>query len=186
MDKLRKWVEGLLNPIAIFLLKIRISPNILTIMGFFFAFLSSIYIYFGNTFLGGILILVSGFFDVMDGFLARVGGLSSKLGGFLDSVFDRFSDALIFSSIIYSGMCDLLIGLYVLVGSFLISYIRCKGECLNVYLAGVGLAERSERLLIVSIGLLLNEVQISLYILSILVTFTIIERFYRVVKFIGD
>jgi len=129
--------------------------------------------------------LFSGFFDVMDGLLARTAHLTSRLGEFLDSVFDRFSDALIFSSIVYSGMCDLLTGLLVLVGGFLVSYIRCKGECLGVHLAGVGLAERSERLLIISIGLLLNEVQLSIYLLSILIIFTIIERFYRVVKAIG-
>ncbi|MCS7096910.1 MAG: archaetidylinositol phosphate synthase [Candidatus Methanomethylicia archaeon] len=186
MDKLRIFVEKIFYPLALIFINLGVPPNIITVIGFLTALSSSIQILFGNQFFGGILILISGFFDIMDGFVARISGLTSKLGGFLDSVLDRFSDAFIFSSIIYSGICELNIGLIVLIGSFMVSYIRCKGECLGVSLAGVGLAERSERLIIISLGLILNMVYISMYLLCPLIIFTIVERFYRILKILGD
>jgi len=184
LERLRVFLEGFLRPFASFMIRLHISPNMLTFLGLLFALCSSIQIIFGNAIYGGILILISGFFDVMDGFVARMTGSSSSLGEFLDSVFDRFSDALIISSVILSGMCDLPLGLLVLVGGFMISYIRCKGECFGLRLAGVGLAERSERLIIISAGLIFGVIQLSIYLLSTLVIVTVVERFYRVVRFL--
>ncbi|MCR6691156.1 MAG: archaetidylinositol phosphate synthase [archaeon YNP-LCB-003-016] len=184
LDRLRAFLNGFLHPLASLMIRLHISPNMLTLLALLLAVCSSIQILYGNHVYGGLLILASGFFDVMDGFVARMTGSASSLGEFLDSVFDRFSDALIFSSIILSGMCDLISGLLVLVGGFMISYIRCKGELLGIRLAGVGLAERSERLIIISAGLIFGVVQLSIYLLSVLVIITVAERFYRVVRFL--
>jgi len=182
LDRLRVFLSGFLRPLASLMIRLHISPNMLTLLGFIFALFSSIQIFFGNNIYGGILILVSGFFDVMDGFVARMTGSTSSLGEFLDSVLDRFSDAAILSSLILSGMCSLPSGLFVLVGGFMVSYIRCKGELFGIRLAGVGLAERSERLIIISAGLIFGFVQLSIYLLSVLVMITVAERFYRVVR----
>ena len=184
LDRLRVFLSGFLRPLASLMIRLHISPNMLTLLGFIFALFSSIQIFFGNNIYGGILILVSGFFDVMDGFVARMTGSTSSLGEFLDSVLDRFSDAAILSSLILSGMCNLPSGLFVLVGGFMVSYIRCKGELLGIRLAGVGLAERSERLIIISAGLIFGFVQLSIYLLSVLVMITVAERFYRVIRFL--
>lgn len=177
-------MEGFINPLGMLFVKFHVSPNILTLISFLLALISSIQIFFGNIVMGGLIFLISGFIDVLDGFVARLGGSVSKLGGFLDSVLDRFSDAIILSSIIYSGLCDLGFGLFVLVGGFMVSYIRCRGEFFGVSLAGVGFAERSERIIILSLGLMLDQIQLSMYILSFLIALTIIERLYNVIKFL--
>ncbi|MBS7651944.1 CDP-alcohol phosphatidyltransferase family protein [Candidatus Bathyarchaeota archaeon] len=103
-----------------------------------------------------VTLLLSGLFDSIDGVLARMTGRSSILGGFLDSLSDRYSDAMVLGAITASGLCSLSWGLAALVGSMMVSYARSRAEASGVDMRAVGLAERAERILILSTATLLS------------------------------
>jgi archaetidylinositol phosphate synthase len=92
------------------------------------------------------LLLISGLIDAIDGVLARKIGATTMFGGFFDSVSDRYSDAVVLSSIILAGLCHPAWGLAAIVGSLMVSYARSRAEATGVKMAAVGLAERAERM----------------------------------------
>jgi archaetidylinositol phosphate synthase len=98
-----------------------------------------------------VMILFSGFLDAIDGVLARNTGKVSRFGGFLDSVSDRYSDAIYISGIIIGGLCTSVVGLAALVGALMVSYTRSRAEAEGVQMAGVGFAERAERMLFLAL-----------------------------------
>ena len=128
-----------------------------------------------------LLLLASGFCDALDGALARLYGETSAVGGFLDSLLDRYVDASIFSGIILGGLCDQLWGLLALVGSLLTSYARARSEAAQVPMETVGVVERAERLLIVAVASLLTIVwrealRWTVIILALVTNFTVLQR----------
>ncbi len=101
--------------------------------------------------IGGALLLISGFFDIVDGSVARVTKQTSKRGAFLDSSFDKIAEVIIFAGIVYGQLADAfwcIIGVGI---SILVSYTRARAESLGIELKGVGIGERAERLLIIAI-----------------------------------
>ena len=176
LDRLRRYVSRFIVPVAKIFLSLGFSPNLVSVLGLLFAFLASYLLFLGRSSLAALFILVSGFFDVLDGAVARVGGLVSGFGGFFDSVLDRLSDASLFFALIYFHLCGLGWGLLALIGSLLVSYVRAKGELLGVRLAGVGVAERSERLLILSFGLFFGLVDWAVMLIVFLTFLTVFIR----------
>lgn len=100
---------------------------------------------------GGILLLVSGFFDVVDGAVARVTGRTSKKGAFLDSAFDKIAEVAIFTGIALGGLANPFWVVVALGLSLLVSYTRARAESLGVELKGIGIGERAERMFILAI-----------------------------------
>lgn len=103
------------------------------------------------TVVGGILLLISGFFDIVDGSVARVTKQTSKKGAFLDSSFDKISEVVIFAGIAFGHLADPLWCLIALGISILVSYTRARAESLGVELKGIGIGERAERMLLLAI-----------------------------------
>ncbi|HXV46694.1 MAG TPA: CDP-alcohol phosphatidyltransferase family protein [Nitrososphaera sp.] len=101
--------------------------------------------------IGGVLLLISGFFDIVDGSVARVTKRTSKKGAFLDSSFDKISEVVIFAGIALGGLADAFWCLAALGISILVSYTRARAESLGVELKGIGIGERAERMLIIAI-----------------------------------
>lgn len=101
--------------------------------------------------IGGVLLLISGFFDIVDGSVARITKQTSKKGAFLDSSFDKISEMVIFAGIAFGGLADPLWCLIALGISILVSYTRARAESLGVELKGIGVGERAERMLILAI-----------------------------------
>jgi archaetidylinositol phosphate synthase len=101
--------------------------------------------------IGGVLLLISGFFDIVDGSVARVTKQTSKKGAFLDSSFDKISEVVIFAGIAFGGLADPFWCLVALGISILVSYTRARAESLGVELKGIGIGERAERMLILAI-----------------------------------
>ena len=101
--------------------------------------------------IGSVLLLISGFFDIVDGSVARVTKQASKKGAFLDSSFDKISEVVIFAGIALGGLADPLWCLVALGISILVSYTRARAESLGVELKGIGIGERAERMLILAI-----------------------------------
>jgi archaetidylinositol phosphate synthase len=100
---------------------------------------------------GGVLLLISGFFDIVDGSVASVTKQASKKGAFLDSSFDKISEVVIFGGIALGGLVPTFWCLIALGLSLLVSYTRARAELLGVELKGIGLGERAERMLILAI-----------------------------------
>ncbi len=145
-------VTGIVKPLG----GLGITPNHLTILGMALAGVTA-YMYtrvLGDRkyllYAAGMFI-VSGFIDAIDGVLARSTGKVTRFGGFLDSVADRYSDAIVYSGIIAADLCDLWVGLLALFGSMLVSYTRARAEMEGVNMAGIGIAERAERMIFLAL-----------------------------------
>jgi len=126
-----------------------------------------------------LLLLIGGFFDIVDGSVARTTKRMSLKGSFLDSTGDRISESVIFIGIAVGNLADPIWCMIALSLSFLVSYVRAKAESLGVDLAGLGVGERAERLLILAIvGLVpvANAIQWGVLLVSIVAGYTAIHR----------
>jgi archaetidylinositol phosphate synthase len=173
-----------------------LSPTFWSMIAFAFAILSSIFfglsnflseqgIVFASQIFASIMLLISGFFDIVDGSVARVSKRSTSRGAFLDSNFDKISEALIFIGIAIGGLSSPILAMIALSTSILVSYIRARAESLGIELKGVGIGERAERLLILSICGFIpisGSIQWGIIIIIILSSFSFIQRFWFVLK----
>lgn len=141
--------------------------------------------------IGGALLLISGFFDIVDGSVARVTKQASKKGAFLDSSFDKISEVVIFAGIAFGNLANPFWCLVALGMSLLVSYTRARAESLGVELKGVGIGERAERMLILAIigmiplGLAADGqsgMQWAVIIVSIVAGITLVQRIAATAK----
>ncbi|MGC8596144.1 MAG: CDP-alcohol phosphatidyltransferase family protein [Candidatus Kryptoniota bacterium] len=158
------WIEmgfkRLIDPLARFLGQRNANPNWLTTLGFVLSGFCGYEIANGQLVLGGVLVLVAGLFDTIDGAVARKTGRVTRFGALYDSTMDRYSEVTVFFGIgfyliehhfyLTSVMAVFAIG-----GSIMVSYVRARAEGLG-FKANVGLARRQERVVILGLGLLLN------------------------------
>ncbi len=134
---------------------------------------------------GGVLLLVSGFFDMVDGAVARVTKQASKKGAFLDSSFDKIAEVVIFVGIAFGGLANPVWTMVALGMSLLVSYTRARAESLQVELKGVGIGERAERMIILAIiGMLPfpDAMNWAVIIVSIVAGITLIQRIAATAK----
>jgi len=183
-DRTREAFQRILDPITGVLMRTPITPNALTIMGAVVNALIGVLVAAGNLTLGGVVWLMSGLFDSLDGALARRIGVTSKFGAFLDSTLDRYSEAFVLLGLlIYTGDRGLVLEqrlvFATLVGSLLISYTRARAEGLGID-CKVGLLTRLERFLILSFMLILQQVTPGLIVLATLTHVTVIQRVLHV------
>jgi archaetidylinositol phosphate synthase len=185
LNKLRPRVKRFTDPLA---QKIRIDPNIITIIGLLVSVLAAYQFSQQDLLGGGLLILLSGFFDVIDGAVARNHSRQTTFGGILDSTADRFSDAFIIIGIILGGYVDLIWGVLALLASFSVSYVRARAEVDGVP-CDVGVAERAERLMILMVGAFLSYflqidfiMTLAVYVVLVLGYFTVAQRLYHSYK----
>lgn len=165
-----------------------LSPNFWTCVGLAFAFASAIIYGLNIEFaliIGSILLLVSGFFDIVDGQVARVTKKTSKKGGFLDSIFDKVAEVAIFLGILIGGFAEPYLVFLAITLSLLVSYARSRGESLGVNLQGVGIGERAERLLVIAvlgiIGGIISEIKLIEYAVMIVIIIAGITFIQRVI-----
>ena len=169
------------NPVIGILSKSGIKPDALTFTGLAINIGAAYVIATGHFLLGGILILVAGLFDLLDGALARFAKKTTKFGAILDSTVDRISEAAIFCGLLVwyvwhmPDRLEILLIFAVLIGSFLVSYIRARAEGLGLE-CKVGLFTRAERVIVLAVGLLVNQVVIALWILVGFVYITVVQR----------
>lgn len=148
--------EPLLNRIARFLAARNFTPHQLTLAGAGLNFIAG-WVYSGGIFfLGGLLVLIGGLGDLLDGPLARLTGKAGPFGAFLDSTVDRYSDFFLFGGIAYSFAREeawgwFLISLGILLGTFVTSYAKARSESL-IPSCSVGFLERAERVLLLALG----------------------------------
>ncbi|MEM2197532.1 MAG: CDP-alcohol phosphatidyltransferase family protein [Nitrososphaerota archaeon] len=187
--------RGLINRLAgrvvIFLVRRGVSPLHLTYGAFILSIASSIlYALTGLSILfpvfGGVVWLASGFFDAIDGEVARLSSKTSRLGAYVDSILDKAAEAVVCLGLLLSGLVDDLAVLVFCVSSLLVSYSRARAEGVGVSLAGVGIAERAERIILVSAASLITPfypsiLNIALYLGATLASITVVWRTIYVV-----
>ena len=205
----RTRVRHLGEPVALFFGRIGLTPNALTLLGFLITVAGAALAAAGLWLAAGIIVFLGGAFDMFDGALARATGRASKVGAFLDSVFDRWGESVVYIGIVIgclNASFPLGAGLAAAAMSeaFLVSYARARAEGLGLStgsgMAAVGLAPREVRLVILSLGLLLGGLAggvqatattsssgaqvlaIALALIAILATVTVIQRIIHVTQ----
>lgn len=197
LNKLRNLLEPTLTRIGEGFASTGLSANFWTGLGLAISILAAI-VYASNAFLvfdwtpwnfaavvGGVFLLISGFFDIIDGSVARITKQMSKKGAFLDSVFDKISEVIIFGGIALGQLADSFWCLVALGLSLLVSYTRARAESLGAKLKGVGIGERAERLLLIAIiGMIpvREAMQWAMIIVSIIAGITIAQRVATTVR----
>ncbi|MBD3206890.1 CDP-alcohol phosphatidyltransferase family protein [Candidatus Bathyarchaeota archaeon] len=185
-SNLKKHFESMFKTLVIPLGKIGIKPNHLTVLGLITALVTAWFYsnHVNNSLMlvfAGIMILVSGLLDALDGILARSTDQVTSFGGFFDSVIDRYSDLVIISGIIIGKLIHPVIGLAALIGSVMVSYTRSRAEAEGVSMSGVGFAERAERMIFLSFSSIvsffwIDALKWGIILLTLLSNFTVIQR----------
>ena len=178
------------EPVVTVLVKTHLTPNAVTCLGLLITIAAAVLISLNHAFAAGFVVLFAGLFDMLDGALARRTNKVTKFGGVLDSTLDRVSEAavLIGIAVLYANRHSTwgvaLAGI-TLISSQLVSYIRAKAEALNIN-CEIGIFTRPERVVILSIGLLLsrfnNVLLIALAIIAVLSFVTAGQRLFFVWK----
>lgn len=182
----RVWVKAVMEPPARVLVRMNVSPDAITLIGTLGTSAVALWLVpQGKFWQAVVLALVFAFADSLDGTMARLAGRSSPFGAFLDSTMDRITDAAAFVAVAwyYVNQDDHLwagITLLALVGGFLVSYARARAEGLGMR-ANVGVAERTERLVILALGLLLADLwlpalAIAVSLVALLSWITVVQR----------
>ena len=179
-EQMRSRFKGILDPIAGFLNNLGLMPNTITILGLLGNTVGAILLVQGKMTIGGILILLMGPVDALDGTMARLRGESSAFGAFVDSVTDRYSELVIFAGLLIHYLLGgdwFLAGLtYVAAsGSVLVSYVRARAQSLG-YETKVGVLTRMERYLVLAPSLVINLPVIGLWIIAVLANVTAFQR----------
>jgi CDP-diacylglycerol--glycerol-3-phosphate 3-phosphatidyltransferase len=155
-------------------------------MGFFATLIASVFILKEFWLAAGLMIILSGLFDLFDGVVARKLGKVTAFGGFLDSVLDRYSDLLLLMALLIhylrkENLALVILTFLVAIGTALIPYVRAKAESIQIP-CDVGLMERAERIILLSAGALFQWMEPILWTLAILTHFTVLQRIYYVWK----
>ena len=172
------------EPVVRLLARTAITPSTITWFGFLLALGAAALIITGHPFAAGLMVLIAGFFDILDGALARYTNRATRFGAILDSTVDRLSEAVVLLGILVLFAREQLIAQTLLVGvallgSLLVSYIRARAEALGLE-CQVGVFTRAERVIVLALGLLLNQIAYALVIaLGIVAVFSFITVIQR-------
>ena len=187
LEKVRKTAADYFTRSAAKLLaKTPITPNSITIFGFILSIGAAVLVVNEHLFIAGWVVLIAGFFDMLDGALARLTDRETRFGAILDSTLDRLAEAALLLSILVLFtraqlvVESLLVGL-ALLSSIMVSYLRAKVEGIGIE-CKVGLFTRAERVVILALGLLLSQFDYALIIALVIIvlfsTLTVGQRLY--------
>lgn len=194
-NQARERVKGVFEPIALALGRLGLTPDALTLIGFAITLIGAGLVALGQWTLGGVVVFVGGVFDLFDGTLARATGRVSRLGAFMDSVFDRWGEAIVYLGIVAGAVLGghervPILAAAAMGAAFMVSYARAKSEGLGFTagtgMAAVGIMPREVRLVILAIGLILTDgpnikaIEFALAIIAIGSTITTIQRILHV------
>ncbi len=174
--------KRIIDSIVGLLSALMISPNNLTLIGLAINIVGAVLFAKGLFFWGGLVVILAGLFDIMDGEVARRTKRVTKFGAFFDSVIDRYSDVVLLlglviwyaklNSMFYVGLTGI-----VLIGSLMTSYTRARAESL-IPSCKVGFLERPERIVLLILGSLFNRMAQVLWVMAILSNWTVSQRIW--------
>ncbi|RLG78195.1 MAG: CDP-alcohol phosphatidyltransferase family protein [Thermoprotei archaeon] len=187
LTKLRKRISPASERLGKALGRAGISPDLLTALGICVAIAVPVAAYFLGWVAALLLMIAASVLDLLDGAVARATGRTSRRGAFLDSVGDRVSDGAFIIALYVLGLPGVP-ALTLILTSFLISYMRAKGESLSLRMEGVGIMERGDRIIFVAalmiiLGLGYLDIGTYLsYLMILLNIVTIIHRGYYIIR----
>jgi len=179
-DRVRYLVRGIIDPIADVLVWLGFTPNTLTLIGFLMNVAVAVVLSQGEMRWGALAFFLASAFDGLDGALARKLDRVSRFGAFLDSTMDRLSEAAVFLGLLvwYTGQGakqEIVLIYATIVGSLMVSYSRARAEGLGMD-CKVGLLTRMERSIVLLVGLLVEQVTITLWVMAVLANLTALQR----------
>src|SRR5881296_1782605 len=188
LSRIQYLVEGIFQSSSRLFHRARLSPNSLTVLGFFLWIVTSL-LYWGG--LSGwewgaaiLVLVVAGFFDAVDGAMARKYAKVSKFGGVLDSVLDRLGEIAVYAGLAAGALVSFWLAVWAMSASLMVIYVRGRVAAEGVTLKGIGIAERPERLLILAFATLLWPLSHSfifygVLLVAVLSSITVLDRVYR-------
>ncbi|UCF04270.1 MAG: CDP-alcohol phosphatidyltransferase family protein [bacterium] len=187
-NKLRNWFRGLLDPVVGILASLGVTPFAVTVTGAILSLFGAVLVATGSLAWGGVVLIVSGICDTLDGSLARRENKVTSFGAFIDSTIDRVTEIAYLGALVFyfigQGSDYRIVVFFVLLalaGSFLTSYTRARAEGLGVE-CKVGWLERPERVTLLVLGLLFGRIILIIVILAlaVLTIYTFIQRVLHV------
>src|SRR5215470_5362456 len=180
LGRYRETVRHWSDPVGRVLFRLRLRPNHLTLIGLVVSFFAAGAFIAGHLRSAGMLLVLAGLCDLLDGSLARASGQVTAFGAFLDSVIDRYSDLVILLGIVVlfartPNARGALVAMAGLVGSVMVSYTKARAESIGIE-CNVGVMERPERMLCLIAGALLDLLEPALWVLAILANVTALQR----------
>jgi CDP-diacylglycerol---glycerol-3-phosphate 3-phosphatidyltransferase len=178
----RKWGATVIQPIALFLARLGLTPNTITVLGFLMTAAVAVVLATGRTQLAGVLLIGTLAFDAVDGTLARLMGTTSRFGAFLDSTLDRWAEVVLYGALIWlfleNGQNNgVLLATAAMATSLMVSYTRARAEGVG-FQCKEGLLTRFERMVILIAGLIFNQAIWALAIIAILAGLTAVQRIW--------
>ena len=173
-------LDPLIRRVLPFVARTRVHPDVLTLLGVALATLSGVAFALERPLAAGIVLVFAGFFDLIDGVVARAQGTSSTSGAFFDSAMDRLADIVVLGGIAtaMAAQADsggVVLALWALGGSVMTSYTRARAER-HLARFDVGLMERGERFAVLIVGALTGFVELALWIVAIGASYTTVQR----------
>jgi len=178
-DKIGAGAQVILRGIVRALSFFHVKPNHLTFLGFVMSIVTAYAFAWGRFRVAGVMLIITGLFDMVDGMVARTANAATPFGAFFDSIMDRYSDLILYLGlVIYYGRENrmnyvVLVGV-VMMGSVLTSYARARAECL-IPKCKVGFLERPERIVLLIIGSFYFMDPV-LWVIAVLANWTVIHR----------
>ena len=179
-DRARVVFKGILDPIGAFFNQLGIFPNTMTLLGLAGNVVGAVLIALGHLTVGGIIVLVMGLVDTLDGTMARLRGMPSEFGAFVDSVTDRYSELVIFGGLLYYYLQKedwiSVLAIYMAAsGAVLVSYVRARAASVEMD-TKIGFLGRFERYLVLAPTLILRVPMVGVWIIAIFANITAIQR----------
>lgn len=185
-DSIKRGYVNLISPVIDFLVKLELNPNLLTTLGLVISVVAAYLFAIGDLRIAGILVLLGGTFDIIDGKVARATKRVTKFGALYDSTLDRYAEVIIFFGLAYYFVRQesLLTSVAVSValgGSVMVSYIRARAEGLG-FQCKVGIMQRPERIVYIGFGALFHPYVLifAILLVAVLANFTAIQRLYHI------
>jgi CDP-diacylglycerol--glycerol-3-phosphate 3-phosphatidyltransferase len=185
-DWLKNFYLNILTPVVKFFIAREINPNMFTTVGFVVSIASAYFFGIGSLTVAGILVLLSGTFDIIDGRVARATNRVTKFGALYDSTLDRYAEVIMFFGLAYyfvsldylwrSVAVSIALG-----GSLMVSYVRARAEGLG-FECKVGIMQRPERIVLIGFGAIIHEYVLvgAVIAIAVLANFTAGQRLYHV------
>jgi len=194
-EMIPQWFKDLclriLAPLIAVFKHYNLDPNLLTLLSLGFSMVSAFVLAAGNLRLGGILVLVSGTFDILDGAVARATNRVSKFGALFDSSLDRYAELVVYfgiASYYFQQGYDYRDGIFIIIalataGSLMVSYVRARAEGLG-FECKVGMMQRPERIVLLGSGAIIHPAVLGsfLFLIAVLANLTAVQRLRHICK----
>jgi CDP-diacylglycerol--glycerol-3-phosphate 3-phosphatidyltransferase len=178
------------DPVALAVARTGLTPNAITALGLAGSLGAAALVAGGYFLAGGLVVLAAAALDLLDGALARATGRVTTFGGVFDSVLDRLGEAAVLGGVLFhfsegGHRQEVVLAFIAVVGSIMVSYVRARAEAAGLKLTE-GIFTRPERVIVLGLGLIVDQMRIALWILAVLAVFTALQRLYVVWRRLGS